>query len=349
MRSRKYRVPEVSRWLPAVLLGAVVLALAGCSEHFPQTTLAPRGEAAQISDDVFMTTVKWAAIVFVLIEGGLLFTIIKFRGRPGDPEPAQIHGNTALEVVWTAIPALVLAMIAVPTIRAIFQLAETPGDDPLEVEVIGHQWWWEFRYPDLGIVTAGEMHVPVGRTIDLTLTAADVLHSFWIPQFAGKRDVFPKRPSYIWFRADSVGNYTGQCAEFCGVQHGRMGFRVVAEDAGAFDAWVAQQTAPAPAISDSANPLAAKGKQVFAAAGCLGCHAMAGQPTERMTAMLGPNLSHVGSRGSIAGNMLENTDENLARWISRPQEVKEGSLMKLPRELAADEVQALVAYLRLHR
>ena len=349
MRSRKFPVPEVTRWLPMVLLGAVVLVLAGCSEHFPQTTLAPRGEAARISDDVFMTTVKWAAIVFVLIEGALLFTIIKFRGRPEDPEPAQIHGNTLLEVVWTAIPAVVLAMIAVPTIRAIFQLAETPGDDPLEVEVIGHQWWWEFRYPDLGIVTAGEMHVPVGRTIDLTLTAADVLHSFWIPQFAGKRDVFPRRPSYIWFRADSVGNYTGQCAEFCGVQHGRMGFRVVAEDAGAFDAWVAQQTAPAPAISDSSTPLAAKGKQAFAAAGCIGCHAMAGQPTERMTAMLGPNLSHVGSRGSIAGNMLENTEENLARWISRPQEVKEGSLMKLPRELAADEVQALVAYLRLHR
>ena len=349
MRSRKLLVPEVTRWLPMVLLGAVVLALAGCSEHFPQTSLDPRGEAARISDDVFMTTVKWAAIVFVLVEGALLFTIIKFRGRPEDPEPAQIHGNTLLEVVWTAIPALVLAMIAVPTIRAIFQLADPPADDPLEVEVIGHQWWWEFRYPDLGIVTAGELHVPVGRTIDLTLTAADVLHSFWIPQFSGKRDVFPKRPTYIWFRADSAGNYTGQCAEFCGLQHGRMGFRVVAEDAASFDAWVAQQTAAAPVISDSATPLAAKGKQVFAAAGCIGCHAMAGQPTERMTAMLGPNLSHVGSRGSIAGNMLENTDENLARWISRPQEVKQGSLMKLPRELAADEVEALVAYLRLHR
>ncbi len=340
----------IPRRLPALALGVLVLALAGCAaEQYPQTTLAPLGEAAQVVDDVFMTTVKWAAIVFVLVEGALLFTVFKFRGRPEDAEPAQVHGNTKLEVVWTAIPAVILAMIAVPTIRAIFHLAETPEGDVLEVEAIGHQWWWEFRYPQLGIVTAGEMHVPVGKTVDVKLSAADVLHSFWIPQFAGKRDVFPKRTTYLWFRADVAGNYTGQCAEFCGEQHGRMGFRVIAQEAGDFDGWVARQTGPAPEISDSLTPLAARGKQLFVQTGCIGCHAMAGQPTEKMTAMIGPNLSHVGSRGSLAGNMLENTDENLARWIADPQAIKQGSLMKLPRELTADEVQALVAYLRLHQ
>jgi cytochrome c oxidase subunit 2 len=340
----------ILRRLPALALGVLVLALAGCAaEQYPQTTLAPLGEAAKVSDDVFMTTVKWAAIVFVLVEGALLFTIFRFRGRPEDAEPEQIHGNTKLEVVWTAVPAVILAMIAVPTIRAIFHLAETPKGDVLEVEAIGHQWWWEFRYPQLGIVTAGEMHVPVGKTVDVKLSAADVLHSFWIPQFAGKRDVFPKRTTYLWFRADVAGNYTGQCAEFCGEQHGRMGFRVVAQEGGDFDGWVARQTGPAPEVSDSLTPLAARGKQLFVQAGCIGCHAMAGQPTEKLTAMIGPNLSHVGSRGSLAGNMLANTDENLARWIADPQAIKQGSLMKLPRELTADEVQALVAYLRLHQ
>jgi cytochrome c oxidase subunit 2 len=331
-------------------LGAVVLALAGCAaEQYSQTTLAPKGEAAQVVDDLFMTTVRWAAIVFVLVEGALLLVVFKFRSRPGDAEPAQIHGNTKLEVVWTVIPAVVLAMIAVPTIRTIFHLAETPEGDVLEVEAIGHQWWWEFRYPELGIVTAGELHVPVGRTVDVTMTSVDVLHSFWIPQFAGKRDVFPKRPTYLWFRADVAGNYTGQCAEFCGEQHARMGFRVIAEEAGEFDDWVARQTGPAPEVSDSLTPLAAQGKQLFVTTGCLGCHAMAGQPTEKLTAMIGPNLSHVGSRGSIAGNILANTEENLARWLTNPEAIKQGSLMKLPRELTADEVRALVAYLRLHQ
>ena len=338
------------RPIPALAAGILALALAGCAaEQYPQTTLAPLGEAARVADDLFMTTVKWAAVVFVLVEGALLFAVFRFRGRPEDAEPAQVHGNTKLEVVWTTIPAVVLAMIAVPTIRAIFHLAETPAGEVLEVEVIGHQWWWEFRYPELGIVTAGELHVPVGRTVDLTMTSVDVLHSFWIPQFAGKRDVFPGRPTYLWFRADVAGNYTGQCAEFCGVQHGRMGLRVIAQEAGEFDAWVARQTGPAPAVSDSLTPLAARGKQAFVTGGCIGCHAMAGQPTERLTAMVGPNLSHVGSRGSIAGNLLANTDENLARWIKDPQAVKHGSLMKLPRELTDDEVQALVAYLRLHQ
>lgn len=336
-------------WLPLLGVAAGLLVLAGCGGDYPQTTLEPRGEAARISDSVFMTTVKWAAVVFVLVELGLLVAIFKFRGRPDDPEPEQVHGNTKLEILWTAIPAVILAFIAVPTIRAIFQLAETPAGEVLTVEAIGHQWWWEFRYPELGIVTAGEMHVPVGRTIDMKLSSVDVLHSFWIPQFAGKRDVFPGRTTFLWFRADVAGNYTGQCAEFCGLQHGRMGFRVIAQEPAEFEAWTAAQLAPAPAIADSIDPLVARGKQVFMAAGCIGCHAMKGQPTEGLTAMIGPDLSHVGSRTSLAGNMLENTEANLARWISAPQEIKHGSLMKLPRELTAEEVQALVAYLRAHQ
>ncbi len=233
-------------WAPAILL--VVLALAGCARDYPQTTLAPSGDFGRIVDHLFMTTVWWATAVFVLVEGALLYAIVKFRARPGAPEPEQTHGNTTVEIIWTIIPAAILAMIAVPTVKAIFETAKEPGADALQVEVIGHQWWWEFRYPGLNIVTANELHVPVGQTVNLRMTTADVIHSFWIPNFAGKRDVFPKRFNNIWFKADTTGLFSGQCAEFCGVEHGRMAFRVVAQTPEEFQAWSTRQQVGSPLI-----------------------------------------------------------------------------------------------------
>ncbi|HTG85067.1 MAG TPA: cytochrome c oxidase subunit II, partial [Gemmatimonadales bacterium] len=153
-----------SRWM---LLAVVAVAVLACARDYPQTTLLPRSDFAHLLDATFRKTVYLAAIVFVLVEGALLFAIWKFRARPGAPEPAQTHGNTTLEIVWTMIPAVVLALIAVPTVRTIFRTATKPGPEALQVEVIGHQWWWEFRYPDLGIVTANELHVPTGRTVNL--------------------------------------------------------------------------------------------------------------------------------------------------------------------------------------
>ena len=237
-------------WAPAVLL--VVLTLAGCARDYPQTTLAPKGDFGQIVDHLFMTTVWWATAVFVLVEGALLYAIVKFRARPGAPEPEQTHGNTTVEIIWTIIPAAILAMIAVPTVKAIFQTAKEPGPEALQVEVIGHQWWWEFRYPDLKIVTANELHVPVGQTVNLRMTTVDVIHSFWLPTFAGKRDVFPKRFNNIWFKADTTGLFSGQCAEFCGVEHGRMAFRVVSQTPEEFQAWTARQQVGSPLIDGGA-------------------------------------------------------------------------------------------------
>lgn len=340
---------HLSRWAPVCCLALTVLVLSGCAQHYPQTTLAPRGDFARLVDQVFMTTVRWAAVVFFLVEGALLYAVFRFRGKPGDGEPAQVHGNTTLEIVWTVIPAVILAFIAVPTIKAIFKTAEVPTDNPLVVEVIGHQWWWEFRYPEYGIVTANEFHVPVGRTVDLRMTTADVVHSFWVPQFAAKRDVFPKRDNRLWFKAEVAGNFPGQCAEFCGIQHGRMGYRIIAESPEAFAAWTANETASGPVISDSVHADLQAGKQLFLTAGCVGCHAMAGQPTEKLVNLPGPNLSHLGSRTTLVAGLMPNTAENLARWLRAPQELKVGSLMKLPRPLTEDEVQALVRYLRAHR
>ena len=350
------RIPSlrrVARWVPVLCVALAMLALAGCSpDGYPQTTLAPKADFAELLDKVFRRSFQLATIVFFLVEGVLVWALFRYRGKPGDAEPAQTHGNAMLEVVWTVIPAVILVFIAIPTIQTIFKTAEAPTDNPLVIEVTGHQWWWEFRYPEYNLVTAGDMHVPTGRTVDLRMTTGDVVHSFWTPQLAGKRDVFPKRDNRLWFKTETPGVYPGQCAEFCGTQHARMAFQVVAQDSASFVAWrdglaaVSAPPAPAPAPADSAappaNPLVAQGQQLFAMKGCVGCHAVSavGAPT-----MIGPNLAGVGSRTTIASGWLANTDENLARWLHNPQAVKVGVLMP-NLGLTDDEITALVAYLR---
>jgi cytochrome c oxidase subunit 2 len=331
-----------SRW---VLFAVAAVAVLACARDYPQTTLLPRSDFAYLLDATFRKTVYLAAIVFVLVEGALLFAIWKFRARPGAAEPTQTHGNTTLEIVWTMIPAVILALIAVPTVRTIFRTATKPGPEALQVEVIGHQWWWEFRYPDLGIVTANELHVPTGRTVNLEMTTADVIHSFWLPQFAGKRDVFPNRHNNLWFKAEVEGNYPGQCAEFCGLQHGRMAYRIVAQAPETFDAWAANFNAPGPDYSDTTkapDPTLRRGQQLFTEKGCVGCHSL---NPPAIPGLVGPNLHHIGSRSYIAAGTLKNTDENLAKWLHNPQDWKLGVLM--PNLLLKDdEVAALVAFLR---
>lgn len=362
------------QWLPHGLILLLVAVVAGCTgggEGYPQSTLHPKGDFAELVDGLFQTTVIWAAIIFVGVEGALLWAIWKFRGRPDDAEPAQTHGNTLVEIIWTVIPAAVLAVVAVPTVKTIFLTAKVPeataeGGAPLTVEVVGHQWWWEFRYPSLGLVTANELHVPVGRTIDLRMKTVDVLHSFWVPQFAGKRDVFPNRETRIWFTARETGEYPGACAEFCGLQHGRMLFYVMAEEPAAFEEWVARRQADSNAVAQrmvmqgaaaaaapvvdstvppvaAEDPLVAEGRRLFATKACIGCHALgsAGAPT----AMIGPNLAGIATRKMIGAGWLLNTDDHLARWVQNPEQFKEGTLMKVG-PITDAEARALVAFLR---
>lgn len=369
------------RRLRPLAVGALtlpLLVLSGCTTDaatYPQTTLAPRSDFTLLVDNLFQTTFFWAVIVFVLVEGALLFALWKFRARPGDAEPKQVHGNVMVEIVWTIIPAVILALIAVPTVQTIFRTSATPEAPDLEVEVIGHQWWWEYRYPGLGVVTANELRVPVGKTVSLKMWSNDVLHSWWSPQLAAKRDVFPVGPRFqkinpLWFRADTTGDFTGQCAEFCGLQHARMGLRVIVETEEAFAAWVAQQrlgsplvnggvvppadtAAPpapgGPALPAEDDPVVVAGREAFQAGGCMACHAMVGTPLAGQVALMGPNLSHFGSRRTLGANMYENTEENLAAWLRDPQGMKAGSRMVLPRPLTEDEIRALVAYLRAHQ
>jgi cytochrome c oxidase subunit II len=338
-----------SRWITA--LGLLVVTLAACStDQYPQTTLLPRGDFAKIADDLLDTTVRWALLVFVLVEGVLLYAVFRFRGKPGDAEPHQTHGNTTVEVIWTVIPALILAAIAVPTVRAIFQTNATPGKDALTIEVVGHQWWWEFRYPEFNITTANEMHVPVGRMVSLRMGSNDVIHSFWVPQFAAKRDVFANRETRMWFTAQAEGDYPGQCAEFCGIQHGRMAHRIKAQKPEEFQAWVAHMQTLGPKPPGAAAPAGdqqyALGEKLFTGKGCIACHSFAAVNAPK--GMVGPNLANIGSRSYLAAGTLKNTDENLARWIRDPQGIKKGVLMPNLGVTEA-EAQALVAYLRAQK
>ncbi len=391
---RHQRAPW-QRFLPVGLLSLVLLGLAGCTDgsKYPQSTLHPKGDFSALVDDVFMTTVWLALFVFIVVEAGLLWAIWRYRGKPGDPRPKQIHGSTVVEIIWTIIPAVVLAFVAVPTVKTIFATARVPAaapgaQGPLKVEVVGHQWWWEFRYPEYGITTANQMHVPVGRTVDLRMKSVDVIHAFWIPQVTGKRDVFPNRETRLWFTALETGEFPGACTEFCGLQHARMDLYVMAQTPEDFAAWVetrkrdadsaavpgtdtvaigttiatedtASGTADAtmrrvaepdsttqqatPAVGD---PRVAMGRELFRTKACVGCHSLSSMNQPKRT--VGPNLAGIGTRKMIAGGWLPNTDENLKRWISKPQEVKPGVQMAVP-PMTDAEADAIVAYLRTKR
>lgn len=329
-------------WRLAARLGWVPLAsgLAACG-RLPQSTFDPAGPVAA-SQLRLLNLSMWIMIaVFAIVAAILTYVVVRFRERPGQQGlPPQVEGNHRLEVLWTAGPILVLALLAVPTVRDVFALARTPeGGDALRVRVVGHQWWWEFQYPDLGIVTANELVIPAGRKVSLTLTSADVIHSFWVPRLAGKMDLVPGRENSMWIQADEPGTYSGQCAEFCGTSHANMRFLVVARPAAEFDAWVKGQQNP---VVEPQTDLARRGQEIFGQK-CVACHAIRGTPFTK--GAVGPNLTGVGSRQTIAAGMLPNTDENLRRWLDNPSAVKPNA--KMPDyNLNEQEIDALIAYLR---
>lgn len=308
----------------AVLLGA-------CSGVGPQTTLEPAGKFAEDIDKVWDLILILATIVFVLVEGALVVTIWKWRHKKDSVyRPKQVHGNTTVEIIWTVIPALILAALAIPNVKGIIDLRTIPtGDDVLQVEVIGHQWWWEFRYPDLVddqgnvLVTASELYIPEQTMVNLTMTSVDVIHSFWVPKLNGKRDVVPNRISNLTLIADAAQEEPlfGQCAEFCGLSHADMRLKVYVKTAADFDIWVAGQLEPAEIPTEAS---ASVGYEIFVST-CTGCHS-AKVRTANGVEVLGkpyaPNLTHFASRNTFAGSTLENTTELLTQWIHDPSSLK---------------------------
>ncbi|HKZ07028.1 MAG TPA: cytochrome c oxidase subunit II [Methylomirabilota bacterium] len=329
--------------LATALLLLTVLALgAGCGLvgwewDTKMSTVQPKSEFGRMTHDIFMLISWWTLGIFIAVEAGLLYVCWRFRDRPGAPIPKQVHGHTPLEISWTIAFALVLVVIGIPTIRVIFKTQEVPAATALRVDVVGRQWWWEFQYPGQKIVTANELHLPVGQTVAFHLHGPDVIHSFWVPQLGGKRDVVPARVNRIVLTPEVPGEYIGQCAEYCGASHANMRFRVFVHDKAGWESWVAgQQAAPA----EPKDELAVKGKEIFAQSACVGCHTITGVSA----GTLGPNLSHFGSRTTLAAGIMKATPENVMKWIEDPARHKPGALMP-NLGLRDEQTKALAAYL----
>ena len=386
------------------LVAALAFAVASCNEAHPNTTLVPHSDLGREIDILWDRLLLLGTIVFVLVEGVLIYVVFKYRRRDNQATPPQTHGSTKLEITWTLIPAVILVFIAVPTVKTIFitQAQAAPGS--LNIDVTGHQWWWEFRYPEYGVTTANEIYVPVGRTVNFRLRSADVIHSFWTPQLGGKRDVVTNRTNYMWYTPDSstASNvWNGFCVEYCGASHANMRFRVFTVTPAQFESWVAGQklparfgavvevnghaagpvapsggpipppvegprvttpggpNAPSNATFASTSPVppgyifpreqipdyavphaptpgglkftagltgnAARGKQVFSSSACIGCHSIAGNPSAM--GVTGPNLTHIGSRSTIAAGRFPNTAAFLALWIKNARAMKPEVLM----------------------
>jgi cytochrome c oxidase subunit II len=274
----------------------------------------------------------------------LLYAIVRYRARPQDEsiEPPQVFGSTDIELSWTIIPILIVFILFLTTAGVIFALQDVEKPkNALDVTVVGHQFWWEFRYPQLGIVTANELHIPVSdaqhpRPSFLKLISADVNHSFWVPQLAGKVDLLPNHVNELWMDPNKPGLYEGQCSMLCGVQHAGMLLRVYVDSPEQFDAWAQTQRQPAQGFS-----MVAAGRRVFEAQPCVNCHAIAGTSAN---GTFGPDLTHLMSRSTIASGLVENNAANLKRWVADPNTFKPGVLMP-SLQLTEPELDQLTAYL----
>ena len=444
------------RLLSAALPALLAVAFAACSTaDYPNSVFTHSTEYNREIGSLFNILIWAGTLVFVFVELLLLYTIWRYRRRSDDDRPEHVHGNTTLEIVWTAIPALILALIAVPSVRTIFRTQAKASADALQVQVIGHQWWWEFRYPQYTftgpngkldtLTTANELYLPVGRKVNFALQSKDVIHSFSIPRLGGKRDLITNHTNYLWFTPDSIGEQAlnGMCAEYCGDSHANMRFKVFTVTPEHFASWTAHQLTPAafgvapaaaptagatttpvtlavattnsqpaslptapaaatttpghdmsamsaaapvaqagtfiafpreeiPAFAVPATPLpdvqfndalkgdADRGRDLMTRGqgACLGCHTIVGNPV--MMGIIGPNLTHIGSRSTIAGGIYPNDTKHLARWIKNARWMKPGVLMptigvgqydpilktNLKQGLTDEQIADMVAYLQ---
>ncbi|RXZ83524.1 cytochrome c oxidase subunit II [Paenibacillaceae bacterium] len=337
------RWPVVKRLLP--LLAGMVLLLSACGRE-DMSTLNPQGPVAQQQLGLMKLSISIMVLVVVVVFAIAIYVLIRFRRRPGDKSiPVQVEGNHKLEVIWTVIPLVLLVILGVPTIQTVFGLAKDYSQDEnaLQIKVTSHQYWWQFEYPDHGLITAQELVIPTDTIISIEAKSSDVIHSFWVPALAGKIDTNPGgNVNRMYFEASKPGVYLGKCAELCGPSHALMDFKVKAVDKASFDRWVAAMKAPAVLPEDPAVA------QKFADE-CLSCHAVGDRGGPAF-----PNLTGMGDREAVAGFLLNTDDpkysnegttyDNLRRWIKDPQEVKPGNSMPTA-DLTDEEIDAIARYL----
>jgi cytochrome c oxidase subunit II len=330
----------------SIVVGFLLPAAAAGADAPVQTPsiFAPVSTPAFAIREVAFFVLGITAVIFVVVAGVGVYALIRFRRPRGDDgsEPPQVYGSRQIELAWTVAPLLIVVVLFLVTARYIYAIERRPQlADAFEVTIVGHQWWWEIRYPKLGIVTANELHVPVSDAASstptfVTLQSADVIHSFWIPQLAGKMDVIPNKTNRVWIDPQRPGTYVGQCAEYCGTQHAGMLLLVTVHSREDFARWAAEQQAPA---RDDAQGRA--GRELFASLACINCHTVRGTTAN---GVFGPDLTHLMSRLTIGGGVIRNTPENLRAWIDDPASLKPGALMPAMK-LSRDDLDTVTAYL----
>lgn len=325
------------------LLAFLQVQVPGANEHRVTDIFQPLASPAAAERDIAWFTIFITLLIFLAVASIIVYTIARFRRKPGDDlhqEPAQVYGSNQIELAWTVIPILIVFVLIGVTARVVWSVQNaSPPRSTLHLKVIGHQWWWEVQYPDYGITTANEIHLPFSpdgkEATYLELTSADVNHSFWVPQLSGKVDLIPNRLNYMWIDPRQAGAYVGNCAEYCGTQHANMLLRVVAEDRLTFQTWAQGQQKALGAGDVSA------GRTTFESLSCMNCHVVKGT---RAIGKFGPDLSHLGSRSTLAAGVLTNTPEHLKAWINNPQEFKPGCLMP-SLKLNGKDLDGVVSYL----
>jgi cytochrome c oxidase subunit 2 len=347
---RKQNSIKLSTLFVLSLVALFMATTAAAALADPSTTniFAPESTPAKSIVDLSLFVLVITGIIFVVVFTLLVYSIVKFRGRAADAgrEPAQVYGSTQIELAWTIIPVLIVVVLFLATARTIHAVQDAPQPTTaLEVTAIGHQFWWEFRYPKFGIVTANELHIPVSDPSDptptfLKLLSADTDHSFWIPELAGKTDLIPNHPNSMWMDPHRTGIFLGQCAQYCGTQHAKMLLRVSVDSPQDFASWVHSQQQAA-----TQDEGVAAGRRVFETTACINCHTIRGTVAN---GQFGPDLTHLMSRDTIASGAAQNSTENLRIWIQSPDVIKPGSLMPAMKLSAAD-LDSVVSYMQTLR
>lgn len=330
-------LPSIRVAVAAALVGLTATIARAADVQTPaifDTAAAPADAIA----DYAVLVIGICLAIFVVVATLLAIAVVRFRAREGETrEPPQVYGSNQIELAWTVVPVLIVVILGLVTARNIVALQDVgPEEGVLRVRAVGHQWWWEFHYPDHGVVTANELHLPVGTRAVLDLESADVIHSFWVPQLAGKIDLIPNRTNHLWMEPARPGHFVGQCAEYCGTQHAHMLLSVVVQSPDDFEGWIANQQRDA--VDD---PAVREGREIFERTACVSCHVVRGTPAD---GRFGPDLTHLMSRATIGSGVAPNGRDELIAWITSPDHLKPGVRMPAM-NLDEPSIEKLVDYL----